>query len=153
MGRQKLFRIPIGEYFFFFNSFFPSAFFSSNRYGVFSVISSRQICTDREGKSNHDSLVVSIYNTTKPMPSAEFDMMFKVPGFDEFNRSAKLKKLFVEQVAKLFGDPNTANIVVLGVGSSQGMTKVTWYNKTLDFDRCEEDKILRLRQVCKRDTQ
>lgn len=87
------------------------------------------------------------------MPSAEFDMMFKVPGFDEFNRSAKLKKLFVEQVAKLFGDPNTANIVVLGVGSSQGMTKVTWYNKTLDFDRCEEDKILRLRQVCKRDTQ
>lgn len=28
------------------------------------------------------------------------------------------------------------------------MTIVTWYNKTLEIDRCDEDKILQLRQVC-----
>lgn len=92
--------------------------------------------------------MVSIRNTTRPVPSAEFDMMFKTPDFNEFNKSAKLKKIFVEKVAKLFRDKNTSNIVVLGVSLSQGMTKVTWYNKTLDFDQCEEDKILQLRQVC-----
>ncbi|XP_026809474.1 dystroglycan [Rhopalosiphum maidis] len=105
------------------------------------------ICTDREGRSNHDSLVVSIPNTTKPLPSAEFDMIFKTPEFKEFNNSAKLKKLFVERVANLFKDKDTANIVVLGISSVNGMTMVTWYNKTLEMNRCEEEKVLQLRQV------
>lgn len=92
--------------------------------------------------------MISIRNTTKPLPSAEFDMIFKTPVFKEFNNSAKLKKLFVERVAKLFKDKNTSNIVVLGVSSVKGMTMVTWYNKTLEIDRCDEAKILQLRQVC-----
>lgn len=75
-------------------------------------------------------------------------MIFKTPDFKEFNNSAKLKKLFVEQVAKLFKDENTSNIVVLGISSVNGMTMVTWYNKTLEIDRCDENKILQLRQVC-----
>lgn len=75
-------------------------------------------------------------------------MIFKIPDFKEFNNSAKLKKLFVERVAKLFKDENTSHIVVLGVSSVNGMTMVTWYNKTLEIDRCDEDKILQLRQVC-----
>lgn len=82
-----------------------------------------------------------------PLPSAEFDMIFKTPDFREFNNSAKLKKIFIERIAKLFQDENTNNIVVLGVGSVNGMTMVTWYNKTLKIDRCDEDKILQLRQV------
>lgn len=92
--------------------------------------------------------MVSIRNTTKPLPTAEFNMIFTTPDFKEFNNSAKLKKLFVEHVAKLFKDENTSNIVVLGVGSVNGMTMVTWYNKTLDFDRCDENIIVTLRKVC-----
>lgn len=107
-----------------------------------------KICTDREGRSNRDSLVVSIRSAAKPLPSAEFDMIFKTPEFKEFNNSAKLKKIFVEQVANLFNDDDTSNIVVLGISSVNGMTMVTWYNKTLEIDRCDEDKILQLRQVC-----
>ncbi|VVC32541.1 Hypothetical protein CINCED_3A011068 [Cinara cedri] len=106
------------------------------------------ICTDKGGNSYHDSLVVTIHNSTKPLPSAEFDIIFKTPEFKEFNNSAKLKKTFIERVAKLFKDENTSNIVVLGIGSVNGMTMVTWYNKTLEIDRCDEDKILHLRQVC-----
>lgn len=75
-------------------------------------------------------------------------MIFKTPDFKEFNNSAKLKKLFVERVANLFRDKNTSNIVVLGVSSVNGMTMVTWYNKTLEIDRCDEEKVLQLRQVC-----
>lgn len=75
-------------------------------------------------------------------------MIFKHPDFKEFYNSAKLKKLFVEQVAQLFNDENTSNIVVLGVSLVNGMTMVTWYNKTLEIDKCDEDKILHLRQVC-----
>lgn len=75
-------------------------------------------------------------------------MIFKTPEFKEFNNSAKLKKLFVERVANIFRDKNTANIVVLGVSSVKGMTMVTWYNKTLEIDRCDEEKVLQLRQVC-----
>lgn len=82
------------------------------------------------------------------MPSAEFDIIFETPTFNDFNNSAKKKKHFVELVAKLFKDENTFNIVVLSVSSMGGKTKVTWYNKTLDIDRCDEDKILQLRQVC-----
>lgn len=74
-------------------------------------------------------------------------MIFKTPDFKEFNNSAKLKKIFIEKVAKLFHDENTSNIVILGIGSVNGMTMVTWYNKTLEIDRCDEDKILQLRQV------
>lgn len=74
-------------------------------------------------------------------------MMFKSPDFKDFNNSAKLKRLFVKQVAILFGDENTSNIVLLGISSINGMTMVTWYNKTLDIDRCDENKILQLRQV------
>lgn len=74
-------------------------------------------------------------------------MIFKNPDFKDFNNSAKLKRLFVKQVANLFGDENTSNIVLLGISSINGMTMVTWYNKTLDIDRCDEDKILQLRQV------
>lgn len=81
------------------------------------------------------------------MPSAEFDMIFKTPEFKEFNNSAKLKKLFVERVANLFRDKDTANIVVLGISSINGMTMVTWYNKTLENNRCDEEKVLQLRQV------
>lgn len=91
--------------------------------------------------------MVTIHNSTKPLPSAEFDMIFKTPDFKEFNNSAKLKKIFIEKVAKLFQDENTSNIVILGIGSVNGMTMVTWYNKTLEIDRCDEDKILQLRQV------
>ncbi|KAE9531612.1 hypothetical protein AGLY_010818 [Aphis glycines] len=105
------------------------------------------ICTDREGRSNHDSLVVSIPNTTKPLPSAEFDMIFKTPEFKEFNNSAKLKKLFVERIANLFRDKDTANIVILGISSVNGMTMVTWYNKTLENNRCDEEKVLQLRKI------
>lgn len=75
-------------------------------------------------------------------------MMFKSPDFKQFNNSAKLKKLFVERLAKLFRDENTTNIVILGISKVNGMTMVTWYNKTLEIDRCDEDKILQLRQVC-----
>lgn len=75
-------------------------------------------------------------------------MIFKKPEFKEFNNSAKLKKKFVERVAKLFRDKNTSNIVVLEISSVNGMTMVTWYNKTLEIYRCDEDKILQLRQVC-----
>lgn len=74
-------------------------------------------------------------------------MIFKSPDFKDFNNSAKLKRLFVKQVANIFGDENTSNIVLLGINSINGMTMVTWYNKTLDIDRCDEDKILLLRQV------
>jgi len=81
------------------------------------------------------------------LPSAEFDMIFKTPEFKEFNNSAKLKKLFVERVANLFRDKDTANIVVLGISSVNGMTMVTWYNKTLENNRCDEEKVLQLRQV------
>lgn len=75
-------------------------------------------------------------------------MLFKTPDFKDFNNSAKLKKLFVERVANLFRDENTSNIVVLGISSINGMTLVTWYNKTLGIDRCDEEKVLQLRQVC-----
>lgn len=75
-------------------------------------------------------------------------MIFKTPEFKDFNSSAKLKKIFVEQVAKLFKDENTSHIVVLGVSSIKGMTMVTWYNKTLAFGQCDEENILQLRQVC-----
>lgn len=92
--------------------------------------------------------MVAIHNATKPLPSAEFDMIFKTPDFKEFNNSAKLKKMFVEKVAKLFRDENTSNIVVLEVNSVKGMTMVTWYNKTLEINQCDETKILQLRQVC-----
>ncbi|XP_050422099.1 dystroglycan 1 [Adelges cooleyi] len=105
------------------------------------------ICTDREGKSNHDSLVVSIHNATKPMPTAEFDIVFKTPEYREFNNSALLKKSFVEHLATLFKDETTSNIVILGVNLVNGMTMVTWYNKSLEVDRCDENMILRLRQV------
>lgn len=81
------------------------------------------------------------------MPSAEFDMIFKTPEFKEFNNSAKLKKLFVERVANLFRDKDTANIVVLGISSVNGMTMVTWYNKTLENNRCDEEKVQQLRKV------
>jgi len=81
------------------------------------------------------------------LPSAEFDMIFKTPEFKEFNNSAKLKKLFVERVANLFRDKDTTNIVVLGISSVNGMTMVTWYNKTLEMNRCDEEKVLQLRQV------
>lgn len=92
--------------------------------------------------------MVSIRNTTRPLPSAEFDMVFKTPDFKDFNSSARLKKIFVEQVAKLFKDKNTSNIVLLGVSTVKGMTVVTWYNKTLAFGQCDEESILQLRQVC-----
>lgn len=82
------------------------------------------------------------------MPSAEFDMIFKNPDFINFNNSAKLKKLFVERVTKLFRDVNTFNIVILEISSVKSMTKVTWYNKTLEIDQCDEYNILQLRQVC-----
>lgn len=75
-------------------------------------------------------------------------MIFKKPDFINFNNSAKLKKMFVEKVAVLFGDVNTSNIVVLGVSSVKSMTKVTWYNKTLEIDQCDENSIFQLRQVC-----
>jgi len=81
------------------------------------------------------------------LPSAEFDMIFKTPEFKEFNNSAKLKKLFVERVANLFRDKDTANIVVLGISSVNGMTMVTWYNKTLENNRCDEEKVQQLRKV------
>lgn len=81
------------------------------------------------------------------MPSAEFDMIFKTPEFKEFNNSAKLKKLFVERIANLFRDKDTANIVILGISSVNGMTMVTWYNKTLENNRCDEEKVLQLRKV------
>lgn len=74
-------------------------------------------------------------------------MIFKKPEFKEFNNSAKLKKIFVERIAKLFGDKNTSNIVVLEISSVNGLTMVTWYNKTLEIDQCDENKILHLRQV------
>lgn len=92
--------------------------------------------------------MVSIRNTTKPLPTAEFNIIFTTPDFKEFNNSAKLKKLFVEHVAKLFKDDNASNIVVLGVSSVNGMTMVTWYNKTLKIDQCDEDEIVQLRKVC-----
>lgn len=91
---------------------------------------------------------MSIHNTTKPFPSAEFNMIFKTPDFNEFNNSAKLKKLFVERIAKLFRDETTSNIVLLGVSSANGLTMVTWYNKTLEIYRCDEDRIRQLRKVC-----
>lgn len=75
-------------------------------------------------------------------------MIFKSPDFKDFNNSAKLKKLFVERLANLFSDENTSNIVLLGISSMNGMTLVAWYNKTLEIDRCDEDKILQLRRVC-----
>lgn len=75
-------------------------------------------------------------------------MIFKTPDFNEFNNSAKLKKLFVERIAKLFRDETTSNIVLLGVSSANGLTMVTWYNKTLEIYRCDEDRIRQLRKVC-----
>ncbi|XP_050539992.1 dystroglycan 1 [Daktulosphaira vitifoliae] len=105
------------------------------------------ICTDRDGKSNHDSLVVSIHNGTKPLTTAEFSIIFKKPEFKEFNSSAKLKKIFIEHLAKLFNDSDTSNIVLLDINIVNSMTKVTWYNKTLDTNKCDEKKILYLRKI------
>ncbi|XP_033227908.1 dystroglycan isoform X3 [Belonocnema kinseyi] len=99
---------------------------------------------DKEGLSARDSLKVNVYHPPPVSYSVEFSMTLEIP-YDEFVKSAKRKRLFIEKVCELFGDRDTSTVSLESI--TRGSTVVTWRNKTLATSRCPNEDIDKLRRV------
>ena len=91
-----------------------------------------------------DSLKVDIYLPPPVRYSLEFSMTLEVP-YEDFAKSAKRKRLFIEKICELFGDRDTNTISLEDI--TRGSTVVTWRNRTLPTNRCPSDEIETLRKV------
>ncbi|XP_065206685.1 dystroglycan 1-like [Planococcus citri] len=81
--------------------------------------------------------------------NVEFRMKLK-KSYDEFAKSQLLKRTFVEKLAKLFDDKNTSSVVISGYSPdslSSNSLIITWHNKSLPFNACDEPEITNLRKV------
>lgn len=65
--------------------------------------------------------------------------------YDDFVKSAKRKRLFIEKVCELFGDRDTSTVSLESI--TRGSTVVTWRNNTLPTKRCPNEDIDKLRKV------
>lgn len=99
---------------------------------------------DKEGLSARDSLKVNVHFPVPVPYSVEFSMTLEVP-YEDFAKSAKRKRSFIETLCQLFGDADTGTISLKSI--TRGSTVVTWRNTTLSTDRCPNEEIEKLRKV------
>ena len=96
------------------------------------------------GLSARDILQVHVH-IPPPIPyTVEFSMTLEVP-FEDFAKSAKKKRSFIEKICQLFGDKDTRAISLESI--TTGSTVVTWRNKTLPINHCPNEEIDKLRKV------
>ncbi|XP_043463699.1 uncharacterized protein LOC122499418 isoform X2 [Leptopilina heterotoma] len=99
---------------------------------------------DKEGLAARDSLKVHVSIPSPKEYSVEFSMFLEIP-FEDFAKSAKRKRLFIEKVCELFGDSDTSAVSLESI--TTGSTVVTWRNTTLPTRNCPNEEIDKLRKV------
>lgn len=99
---------------------------------------------DKEGLAARDSLKVHVSIPSPREYSVEFSMFLEIP-FEDFAKSAKRKRLFIEKVCELFGDSDTSAVSLESI--TTGSTVVTWRNTTLPTRNCPNEEIDKLRKV------
>ncbi len=107
-----------------------------------------QECYDNENNADElkaRQVIDIIVEPAAKIPyNVEFNMSLST-SYEEFYRTPSLRRSFVEKLAVLFNDQNTDSIVIRRY--SPGSLIITWHNKTLSADKCEEEKIEQLRRV------
>ncbi|XP_014676641.1 PREDICTED: dystroglycan-like [Priapulus caudatus] len=99
---------------------------------------------DSGGKVEYDGvkIIVEKRNASAP-PNHEFAVRMAVLGADDdyaaFRNNVTLQLLFLDKLAKAFGDPNPGKIQVGSV--SKGSVVVAWSNASLPTNTCSEDEI------------
>ncbi|XP_065199578.1 dystroglycan 1-like [Planococcus citri] len=111
------------------------------------------VCNDNKEDTESMKVRHVIEVVVQPAAKNNFNVEFRMKlkkSYDDFIKSQTLKRIFVEKLAKLFDDKNTSSIVISGYSPdslSSNSLIITWHNKSLPFNDCDEPEITKLRKV------
>lgn len=106
------------------------------------------VAQDKNGLTTNDALVVEVHQGTfKKDYSATFEYQLDI-GSDQFQTAASKRK-FVENIARIFQEPNTKHILMRQTKKLQyaGRTSVIVQNTTLNQMDCPNNRIEKIRRV------
>lgn len=103
---------------------------------------------DREGKSVSDTLELTVqHHKGRRNMNHEFTLQLRIEKKYDFASSVDWQLKVLDGLARLYGDPDTSQIVVRSVIEESGSVNFTWTNESLPRNTCPKDEINRLFKV------
>jgi Dystroglycan (Dystrophin-associated glycoprotein 1). len=103
---------------------------------------------DKEGKSVSENLELTVqHHKARRNVNHEFTLQLHIDEKFDFPSSVDWQLKVLNDLTRLYGDPDTSQFVVRSVVEKSGAVNFTWTNDSLPRDICPKDEIDRLYKV------